>query len=127
MPTKPTEKIRAAAYYFVFVSQDLKRIARDFRVNPLTVKRWAADPIWHATLEICRYTGPRDFHVSPKPTRDTIRDNKGIYEKVRDAYLQAIHSGTPKSQLARTTSEQTGVSARKIRDWARRYKWNETD
>ena len=48
---KPTHKIRAAAYYFVYVSRNLKRIAKDFRVNPRTIQRWADTPIWTEILD----------------------------------------------------------------------------
>ena len=65
---KPIHKIRAAAYYFVFVSRNLKRIATDFKVNSRTIKRWAKEPEWTEVLDACDYKGDRDFEV--QATRD---------------------------------------------------------
>lgn len=69
---KPTHKIRTDAYYFVYVSRNLKRIAKDFRGNPRTVHRWVDTPIWTETLDACAYRGQRTFEL--QPYRDTERD-----------------------------------------------------
>ena len=120
---KPVEKIRAAAYYFVFVSRDIKRIASDFGVVERTVRKWANDPIWTQVLDACDYQGDRGFEV--QPFRDTERDAGDDFKKAREIYQSLLKAGEPRHRLARLTEEQTGIKRKRISEWARKYNWRD--
>lgn len=120
---KPIHKIRAAAYYFVYVSRNLKRIAKDFRVNPRTIQRWAETPIWTETLDVCNYRGERAFDL--EPYRDTERDAGEEFQNARKVYQKALEAGEPRHKLAAVTESKTGINRKKIGTWARRYGWRD--
>ena len=120
---KPIHKIRAAAYYFVYVSRNLKRISKDFRVDPRTIQRWAETPIWTEILDACDYRGERTFEL--QPYRDTERDAGEIFKKARDVYLKALKAGEPRHKLAAITEAKTGIPRKKIGTWARKHGWRD--
>ena len=119
---KPVAKIHAAAAYFVFVSRDPKQIAKAFNLkNVRTVHRWAETEEWEEVLDVCGYEGDRAFQHLP------VSDTEGgtSFEDARQAYLKTARDGVPQSQRAAVAAEAVGMTARKIRDWARRYNWGE--
>ena len=120
---KPIEKIRATAYYFVFVSRNLNRIAKDFQVSPRTIKRWAAEPEWSEVLDACGYQGERAFEV--KPPRDAERDAGDAFRNARKIYHKAMKAGKPHHKLAAITESKTGIPRRRIREWAKKYGWGD--
>ena len=120
---KPINKIRAAAYYFVYVSRNLKRIAKDFRVDSRTIQRWADTNIWTEILDACDYRGPRDFIL--QPYRDTERDAGEEFQNARKVYLKALKAGEPRHKLAAITEAKTGIPRKKIGTWARKYGWRD--
>ena len=122
---KPIHKIRAAAYYFMFVSRNLKRIAKDFRVNSRTIQRWAEEPERTEVLDACDYKGPREFEL--QPYRDTERDAGEEFRNARKVYLAAQKRGEPRHTLARITEEKTGIPRKKIGEWTRKHGWRDTD
>ena len=119
---KSVAKIHAAATYFVFVSRDPKKIAKALNLkNVRTVYRWVETPEWEEVLEVCGYEGDRGFENLP--TRDT---ESGVsFQAARRAYLKTIADGVAEDQRANVAAEVVGMTARKIRDWARRYGWRE--
>ena len=120
---KPIHKIRATAYYFVYVSRNLKRIARDFGVSERTITRYAADPIWTQVLDDCDYLGDRSFEV--QPLRDVARDAGDALENARKEYQKAIKAGVPQHKIAALVERETGIRRQRIRVWSRRYGWRE--
>ena len=119
---KPIHKIRAAAYYFVFVSQDLQRITKDFDVNSRTIKRWSKESEWTQVLDDCDYKGDRNFQT--QPTRDPEREFDD-FGKAREAYFKAFKAGTPLHKLAAVVEEKTAIPRKKVGEWARRHGWRE--
>ena len=120
---KPTEKIRAAAYYFVFVSRNIKKIASDFGVVERTIRKWEKLDEWTQVLDACDYQGPRTFEV--QPYRNTERDAGEDFRKAREVYLEAQEAGEPRHTLARLTEERTGINRKKVGEWARKYGWRD--
>ena len=116
---KPTGKIHAAATYFAFVSRDINAIAKAFGVDTRTIRRWAKGPHWEIAWGNVNYTGDRSFET--QPARNTQRDAGDSFEKARTLYIEALNTGTPKHTLARLTAEATGLTTRRIRNWANRY------
>ena len=114
-------KIYAAATYFAFVSRDINAIAQVFGVDTRTIRRWAKDPHWEIALDTVNYTGDRCFET--QPYRDTERDAGDTFEKARTLYIEALNTGVPKHKRARLTAEATGLTPRRIRNWANRYGW----
>ena len=120
---KPVHKIRAAAYYFVFVSRNLKRIATDFKVNSRTITRWAKEPEWTEVLDACDYRGDRGFEV--EPTRDAGREFDE-FNKARDIYQNALKAGVPKHKLTALVEKETGIPRKRVGYWVRTYGWLES-
>ena len=120
---KSIHKIRAAAYYFVYVSRNLKRIAKDFRVDSRTIQRWADTDIWTEILDACDYRGPRTFEL--QPYRDTERDAGEEFRKAREVYQKALKAGEPRHKLAAITEAKTGIPRKKIGTWARKHGWRD--
>ena len=118
---KNVGKIHAAATYFAFVSRDITAIAQAFSVDTRTIRRWAKDPHWEIALQNVNYTGERSFET--QPYRDTERDAGDTFEKARTLYIEALNSGIPKHKRARLAAEATGLTPRRIRNWANRYGW----
>ena len=120
---KPVHKIRAAAYYFVYVSRNIKRIASDFGVVERTIRKWEKLDEWTEVLDACGYKGDRSFEV--QPYRDTERDAGDEFRKAREVYLEALNAGEPRHTLARLTEEKTGIKRKKVGEWARKYGWRD--
>ena len=118
---KSIAKIHAAATYFAFVSRDINAIAQVFGVDTRTIRRWAKDPHWEIALDTVNYTGERSFET--QPYRDTERDAGDTFEKARTLYIEARNTGVPKHKRARLVAEATGLTPRRIRNWANRYGW----
>lgn len=118
-------KIIAAASYFCLVSRKVEEIAHKFGVDTRTIRRWAQHGVWDKTLDVLKYDGER--HFEQQPTRDVVRDTRGVYQDAKDAYQQAMAKGEPVFRLARLAAESSGVDVRKVRDWAKRYNWRETE
>ena len=121
---KPTGKIHAAATYFAFVSRDINAIAKAFGVDTRTIRRLAKGPHWEIAWGNVKYTSDRSFET--QPFRDTERDAGDSFEIARKTYIDALNTGTPKHKLARLTAETTGLTTRRIRNWANRYGWGNT-
>ena len=117
-------KIHAAATYFACVSRDISAIAKAFGVDTRTIRRWQKDEEWDVALGNVRYTGDRNFDT--QPFRDTERDAGETFEKARMAYIEARNTGVPKHKLARLAAEATGLTPRRIRNWARQFRWADT-
>lgn len=81
--------------------------------------------LWELTLDTIGYQGERSFEQ--QPNRDVQRDTGGLYQSAKAAYLDAMSRGEPVFRLARIAAERSGVDVRKVRDWAKRYNWRETD
>ena len=122
---KNVGKIHAAATYFAFVSRDITAIAKAFGVDTRTIRRWAKDEEWEIALGNVNYTGDRSFET--QPYRDTERDAGDTFEKARTLYIEALNTGVPKHKLARLAAEATGLTPRRIRNWANRYGWEKGD
>ncbi len=118
---KPVGKIHAAATYFAFVSRDITAIAQAFSVDARTIRRWAKDEEWEIAMQNVNYTGERSFET--QPYRDTERDAGDTFEKARTLYIEALNTGVPKHKLARLAAKATGLTPRRIRNWANRYGW----
>ena len=122
---KPVAKIHAAAAYFMFVSRDPKQIAAAFNVkNTRTVQRWSETEEWTEVLDVCGYTGSRKFTTAP--TRQESRDAGKLFDKAREAYINAIKEGVQKHKLATTVEETVGkpnLTRRTVRRWAAKYGW----
>ena len=114
-------KIHAAATYFAFVSRDITAIAQALGVDTRTIRRWAKDEEWEIALGNVNYTGERSFET--QPYRDTERDAGDTFEKARTLYIEALNTGVPKHKRARLVAEATGLTPRRIRNWANRYGW----
>lgn len=114
-------KIIASATYFAVVSRKVSDIAQKFDVDKRTIRRYSEHPLWHKTLDTIGYTGIRSF--DHQPNRDVVRDTDGLYEAAKEAYTEAAERGEPKHRLARIGAQATGVETRKVRDWAKKYKW----
>ena len=118
---KSIAKIHAAATYFAFVSRDINAIAQALGVDTRTIRRWAKDEEWEIALGNVNYTGDRNFET--QPYRDTERDAGDTFEKARTLYIEALNTGVPKHKRARLVAEATGLTPRRIRNWANRYGW----
>lgn len=118
-------KVIAAASYFGLVSRRVEEIAQKFEVDARTVRRWAGHELWELTLDVIGYSGER--HFEQQPNRDVQRDTGGVYDTTKAAYLEAMLRGEPHHRLARIAAGVSGVEVRKVRDWAKRYNWRETD
>ena len=124
MPQRlPIEKIHAAAWFFAKHSRDLNTIATEFSVSTDAVRKWAKTPEWDAALDTFKYTGDRNF--AKKKTRDAERDAGDLLYEAQDTYTKLLQEGTPDHKLVSMTAEATGLTDRRIRDWAKRYKWRE--
>ena len=121
---KSIAKIHAAATYFAFVSRDITAIAKAFSVDTRTIRRWAKDEEWEIALGNVNYTGDRTFET--QPYRDTERDAGDTFEKARTLYIEALNSGIPKHKLASLTAKATGLTPRRIRNWAKQFNWEGT-
>ena len=117
-------KVYAAATYFAFVSRDINAIAQVFGVDTRTIRRWAKDPHWEIALENVNYTGDRSFET--QPARDTQRDAGTGFSDARTIYLDELNAGTPRHKLASLTAKATGLTPRRVREWAKRYGWGNT-
>lgn len=116
-------KLTTAAFLFTREksASEIAEIIGD--VSKRTVERWAKTHQWHAILDDLGYTGDRSFRRNPK--RDTIRDNKGQFEYVHSVYVQILREGVNPRNVARMTSERTGLSLSRVRLWERRFQWRE--
>ena len=114
-------KIIAAATYFAHTSRRVTDIANAFGVDTRTVRRWANNPIWQQTLDVIGYKGDRRFLRAP--AREVARDTHGLYTDAKKAYQDAALVGEPKHKLAAIAAEKVGLSARRVRDWAKKYNW----
>ena len=121
---KNVGKIHAAATYFAFVSRDITANAQAFGVDTRTIRRWAKDEEWEIALGNVNYTGERSFET--QPYRDTERDAGDTFEKTRTLYIEVLNSGIPKHKLASLTAKATGLTPRRVRNWARRFQWADT-
>ena len=122
MPQRlPIAKIHAAAWFFTKHSRDLNAIATEFSVSTDAVRKWAKTPEWDAALDAFKYTGDRSF--AKKKTRDAERDAGDLLYQAQDTYTKLIQEGTPDHKLVSMTAEATGLTDRRIRDWAKRYGW----
>ena len=120
--TKPIAKIHAAATYFAFVSRNPHQIALAFHLKEVrTLHRWADMPEWDEALDACNYTGDRCFQNVPGDLRE---DGTSVFELAHQAYCQAVEKGIPANRRAAVVaSEIPEITSRKVRDWARKYKW----
>ena len=123
MPAKQVEKIHGAAAIFAFITRDAQKIGSYFKVTDRTVQRWAETPEWQNALDVFGYEDDRSFEI--QPFRDTQRDAGEVFNNAREAYIQAIQEGVPKHRRATVTAEAVGLKPRRIRQWARRFKWEE--
>ena len=121
---KSIAKIHAAATYFAFVSRDINAIAQVFGVDTRTIRRWAKDPHWEIALDTVNYTGDRSFET--QPTRDTERDAGDTFEKARTLYIEALNTDMPQHKLASFTAKATGITPRRVRTWAKQFRWADT-
>ena len=117
MPAKPVEKIKAAAYHFVFVGRDVNQIAKHFRVSTRTIQRWSETPEWSGVLETCDYKGPRAFES--KHGCKTESD----FKKARRIYEAKLKAGEPKHTLTRLVEQDTGINRKRVSEWARKHGW----
>ena len=113
-------KIHAAAYHFASISRNIQNIADALDVSTDAIRKWEKTPEWGHALKVLDYTGTRDFEKAK--TRDTQRD-AADFDKVRTAYREAQRQGVANHKLATVVGEKTGVSVRKVRDWAREHGW----
>ena len=118
---RPVEKIQRAAYHFAHISRVATEIADAFGVSEWAVRKWAKTPEWDKALDAFGYQGDRAFEARPK--RDAIREQGQTFTAVYDAYRQRLRAGEPTHRISRLVEEATGVDRRKVRDWARYYKW----
>jgi len=118
-------KTHCAAFYFSHISRDLEEISVIFGVSKDTIRNWSKSSEWADTLEILGYDGDRSF--IPNPTRDTARDAGECFEQAKVVYQNAIHAGIPTHQLASFVGETLDVNPRRIRDWAKKYNWRQTE
>ena len=124
MPAKPIAKIRCAAAYFALVSRHPVEIAVHFDVSTRTIHRWAADPEWEQTLDFLHYNADRSFEVEPR--RNIVRDTSDLFIAARHTYQKAILDGHPPHKWARITADATGLTQRRIRNWAKQFQWADT-
>ena len=117
-------KIHAAATYFACVSRDIDTIAEAFSVDTRTIRRWQKDAEWEIALQNVNYTGDRSFNT--QPFRDTQRDAGDTFEKARQIYIEALRNAEPKHRLATIAAKATGLTPRRIRNWARQFRWADT-
>ena len=117
-------KIHAAATYFACVSRDISEIAQVFRVDTRTIRRWQKDAEWEIALQNVNYTSDRSFNT--QPFRDTQRDAGDTFEKARQIYIEALRNAEPKHRLATIAAKATGLTPRRIRNWARQFRWADT-
>ena len=122
---KPTGKIHAAATYFAFVSRDINAIAKALGVDTRTIRRWQKDTHWESARGNVNYTGNRSFET--QPARDTQRDAGTGFSDARTIYLDELNAGTPRHKLASLTAKATGLTVRRVREWAKRYGWEKGD
>ena len=120
---RPIHKIRAAAYYFVYVSRDPKKMATDFQVTDRTIRKWQKLPEWTEVLDACDYQGDRSFEV--QPYRNLQRDAGDQFQKAYEVYQEAQKSGVPRHKLATFVEEKTGIRRKRVGDWARKYGWRD--
>ena len=121
---KSLVKIPAAAFYFARISRDIHQIANAFDVTEWAVRKWAKTYEWKEALNIFGYTGSHDFKTQPK--RDTERENRGTFNKVRDTYIGARQAGEPTHKLATIAANAAGIPRRRVHEWAMRYGWRES-
>ena len=122
MPAKPSHKIKAAAYYFVFVSRNVEQIKTDFRVSRRTVQRWSEEPEWAEILDVCDYKGPSTFessNICEGSESGAESDLKRAYR----SYKAKLKAGEPKHTLTRLVEQDTGINRKRVSEWARRYNW----
>ena len=117
-------KIYAAATYFACVSRDIDTIAQAFGVDTRTIRRWQKDEEWEIALQNVSYTGDRSFDT--QPFRDTERDAGKGFNEAHTIYIEALNSGVPKHKLASLTAKATGLTPRRVRNWARQFQWEGT-
>ena len=117
------KKIQRAAKHFARVSRDVHRIAKAFGVTEYAVRKWAKTPEWGQALDALGYTGDRRF--AKRPTRDAARDAGKLLIKARKVYRAALQAGEPLHKLASITAKKTGLSRRRVYEWAEKYRWRE--
>lgn len=117
-------RINALAYHFAHHSRNIDTLADYFNVTPAAIRKWTKTADWGEALDAIKYTGSRNFETQPK--RDAQRENPKLFEQVKTAYLELKASDETPAKIARLVEKKTGVPARKIRDWAKRYRWRES-
>lgn len=117
-------RLHCAAFYFSHISRDLNELAIMFDVSKDTIRRWAKSKEWDVVLQELGYNGDRSFIRQPK--RDTARDAGEIFQQAKVVYQNTLKAGTPHHKLATVTAQILDVNPRRIRDWARKYKWRDT-
>jgi len=121
---KNVAKIYGAAFYFAHISRDKKEIADYFNVQKRTVTRWSKQPEWEQALEAWGYQGERNF-ITP-PRSDIANNNKKLFKKARDIYIEALLAGEPTHKLATITGEAVKLPRATIHRWAKQHGWRET-
>ena len=114
--------ITAAATLFARHTRDAGEIALMLDCAKSSVYRWWKSPLWTQVLDTLGYEGEKHFRVMP--ARDADRENAEAFEVVKTAYEQAQWDGVPRSRISRRVAEQTGVKYWKVREMARKYRWD---
>ena len=117
----PIAKVHGAAALFAFITRDAKEIAAYFNVKDSTIKKWAKTPYWTQALDLFGYTGSRNFEKAK--TRDPQRDAGETYDIAKAAYMRAVFDGIPPHQRASHVAKAVGITPRRVRNWAKRFKW----
>ena len=112
--------ITAAATLFARHTRDANEIAAVLGTTQRTIHRWSKEPRWPQTLDTLGYESERNFRV--QPARDT-RENPN-FETVEGAYREAQEQGVPKHKRVSLVADQTGVKAWTVRNWAKRFGWD---
>lgn len=121
---KPIElaRVHGAAYHFAFISRDKAEIATQLGVSERTIHRYAKMDAWHQALDVFGYTGERAF--VKQVTRDASRDNPD-YQRAKSKYRGAYLSCVSNHELASHVEYFTGISAKRVREWAKQHNWHD--
>ena len=97
--------------------------------HPDAIRRWQKDKEWEIALQNVNYTGDRSFDTQipfETPSARKTRNAGETFEKARQIYIEALRNAEPKHRLATIAAKATGLTPRRIRNWARQFRWADT-
>ena len=118
------EELHAAAFFF---SKHPESTAADVGAfvgkSPRTIERWSQTAEWNTALDNLGFKGDRNWRRTIQ--RDIQRESGDLVDQARSTFEQLLADGTPRHQVIRATAVATGLPIPRIRNWVKRFGWEE--